>query len=65
MYRPLNQNPLSSATIILRASPVRAAALGSSMQRTIAAIDPDVPVEEIQTVNDAGGKGVSVSAFPC
>lgn len=61
IYHPFRQNPLSSVNIIVRASTNGAAALASSIQRKIAAIDPDIPVEEIQTVNDVEAKA---SAYP-
>jgi putative ABC transport system permease protein len=73
LYRPVGQNP-NSANLIAR---VRAgggsargsgaatlgSALGSAIQRTVAAIDPEVPVDEIQPVRNLEARALSHPRF--
>jgi putative ABC transport system permease protein len=63
IYRPLSQNPLSSANVIVRVGIANGGALGVSMQRKIAAIDPNIPVGEIQTVRDLESKALAYPRF--
>ena len=63
IYRPLSQNPLSSANVIVRVRIANGGALGVSMQRKIAAIDPNIPVGEIQTVRDLESKALAYPRF--
>jgi predicted permease len=62
IYRPLRQNPLDAMTVIARVHGEELAT-GSAIQRKIAAIDPDVPVEELRTVLDLERKILSYPRF--
>jgi putative ABC transport system permease protein len=61
IYRPLSQDPLGSANIIIRTSGVNRNALGGEIQRQIARIDPRIPVDDVQTVSDLEAKA---AAYP-
>ena len=58
-YRPVLQNPGGSVSLIVRASTVT----GSAIQRAIAALDPDVPVDEIQPVRNLEARALSYPRF--
>jgi putative ABC transport system permease protein len=63
LYRPLRQNPLSSVVIIARASKAGHSNVAAALTRKIAAIDPDVPAEEIQTARDLQAQVLSFPRF--
>jgi putative ABC transport system permease protein len=62
IYRPVNQNPPSVLNLIARVD-IRQAAVASAIQRKIAAIDPDIPVEEIETVREVEAKTLAYPRF--
>jgi predicted permease len=49
LFRPIRQTPPGQVTLILRA-PAAAGHLGRSVPTLVAALDPDVPVGELQTL---------------
>jgi predicted permease len=62
IYRPLRQNPPRSANVIARIG-LAGSAISGGIQRRTAAIDPDIPVEEIQTVRDLESKALAYPRF--
>jgi putative ABC transport system permease protein len=62
IYRPLSQNPPVSANVIARVG-VEGSAIGGSIQRRTAAIDPDIPVEEVQTVRKLESRALAYPRF--
>jgi putative ABC transport system permease protein len=60
LYRPLAQNPPGSAYAFIRAA-TEANAFGQTVPRTVANIDPDVPVEDIQAMSAIESK---ILAYP-
>lgn len=62
IYRPVTQNP-NVTNIIVRISAGPGAALAGRIQRTIAAIDPDIPVDNVQTVSALEAKALAYPRF--
>jgi putative ABC transport system permease protein len=62
IYHPLRQNPVDAMTMIARVDGGEIG-VGAAIQRKIAAIDPDIPVGELQTVRDLEGKILSYPRF--
>jgi putative ABC transport system permease protein len=62
IYRPLDQNPFGVSNVIVRASG-NGRAIAASIQRTISAIDRDIPVEQVQTVRDLEAKHFAYPRF--
>jgi putative ABC transport system permease protein len=61
LYRPVRQNTGGSANLIVRAA--AGVSIGSAIQRAVAAIDPDVPVDEIQPVRNLESRALSYPRF--
>ena len=60
LYRPVAQNPPKWAVAIVRAGPA-SGAVGESLRRSVAKVDAEVPVEEIQTMDAIESK---ILAYP-
>ncbi len=62
MYRPYAQDPPSAATLVTRTRS-DAGAAAATVQRVLAAIDPDVPVSDAQTVHGWMAKNLAYPQF--
>ena len=62
IYRPIEQNPFGVSNVIVRSNG-NGSAIGASIQRTISAIDRDIPVERVQTVRDLESKHLAYPRF--
>jgi predicted permease len=62
IYRPLSQNPPGYTNVIVRTG-VEGSDLGGSIQRRAAAIDSDIPVEEIHTVRELEARALAYPRF--
>jgi predicted lysophospholipase L1 biosynthesis ABC-type transport system permease subunit len=62
VFRPTSQNPPPEATVLLRtaATPL---SIGTSIQRCVAALDPDIPVASIQTMRQRISKDLAYPQF--
>ncbi|MBV8867160.1 MAG: FtsX-like permease family protein, partial [Acidobacteriaceae bacterium] len=63
IYRPLSQNPLSSANLLLRAGLTNSTTIGAVIRQKIAAINPEIPLDEIQTVTNLEAKALAYPRF--
>ena len=67
IYRPLTQNPLSSANLIARAAMIGGDSVwrvtGGMIRKKIADIDPDIAVDEIQPMRELVSKALAYPHF--
>ncbi|PYR10016.1 MAG: hypothetical protein DMF99_13305 [Acidobacteria bacterium] len=61
IYRPLTQSPPPEATVAIR-TPVPEA-IGATVQRLVAAIDPDVPLANVQTMRQRISRDLAYPQF--
>lgn len=61
IYRPLTQSPPPEATVAIR-TPVPEA-IGATVQRLVAAIDPDVPLANLQTMRQRISRDLAYPQF--
>jgi MacB-like periplasmic core domain len=62
MYRPVSQNPGNSINLMARVRP-GSGTPGSVIQRAVASIDPEVPVDEIQPVRNLAARDLAYPRF--
>ena len=62
MYAPFDQAPLYGGEIVVRSS-LSSSSLAAGIRQTVRSIDKDLPVTDIQPVNDALGQSISQERF--
>jgi len=60
VYHPLSENPPAGSHILIRAYGEKST-IGASIQRTLSALDPDIPVDEVKGVPELASK---ILAYP-
>jgi len=62
LFRPVSQDPPSRGSLVLRA-PANNVALGAAIQKQIAALDPSVPLGELQTMDERLSRALAYPRF--
>jgi predicted permease len=63
LYRPFSQNPQRSAIVLLRVAGSPPPDFGAGIQRQIAALDPELPIDEVQPVSDLESQATAYPQF--